>query len=88
MKTNSFSQQWMTEDELRSLGFSSQAPEVDFGMRWGEDGHVRVSFAPGVDGTRGYLYAHDRRKNLTLLLARDVSIEEVDSTWRTLLHDV
>jgi hypothetical protein len=44
---------WLSRDDFRAGGYVAAAGEIDYGMRWGDSGSVRVSFAPHADG--GYL---------------------------------
>jgi hypothetical protein len=66
------------------MGFEAAGPEIDYGMRWGERGDVRVSFAPHGDCTGGYLCAHDRSADRYLLLAAQTTAARVDAAWREL----
>jgi hypothetical protein len=75
---------WMSADELRAIGFQPGGPETDYGMRWGEQHDVRVSFAPYGDRTGGYLYAYQRSDDRYLLLATNVTPDRVDAAWHEL----
>jgi hypothetical protein len=44
---------WLPAPEMRAMGFVPGGPEIDCGMRWGEGGTVRVSFAPHSDRPGG-----------------------------------
>jgi hypothetical protein len=74
----------MPARELRALGFEPGGPEIDFGMRWGEQQCVRVSFAPYAERDDGYLYAYDRASDRYLVLAEHTTAQAVDAAWREL----
>jgi hypothetical protein len=75
---------WMPAQELRALGFEPAGPEIDYGMRWGEQQCVRVSYAPHAERNDGYLYAYDRVSDRYLLLATHTTPQTVDAAWREL----
>jgi hypothetical protein len=75
----------MSADEMRALGFAPDSPEIDYGVRWGEERNVRVSFAPHGDGNGGYLYAHDPGADRYLLLAAHTTAERADAAWHELV---
>lgn len=74
---------WMSGDELAQLGFALGGPERDYGMRWGQNNTVRVSYAPHADADRsgGFLYAYDKAGDRYALLSPDTTPEEVELTW-------
>jgi hypothetical protein len=76
---------WVSADEMRALGFAPGGPEIDYGLRWGEQWNVRVSFAPYGDGVGGYLYAHDRAVDRYLVLAAHTTADRVDAAWHELI---
>lgn len=75
---------WIPADELRARGFTPAGPEIDYGMRWGQQQCVRVSYAPYADQNEGYLYAYDRASERYLLLATHTTPQAVDAAWREL----
>lgn len=79
--SESESSRWLPGDALAAMGFRSGGPETDYGMRWGEGGTVRVSYAPHPDQAGGYLYAHDAAADRYLVLARHTSADQVDAAW-------
>ena len=75
---------WMTSSAMRAAGFTPSGPEIDFGMRWGEHGTVRVSFAPVEAHGRGFLYAYDSGANRYLVLAPATTERQVEKARREL----
>ena len=69
---------------MRAAGFTPFGPEIDFGMRWGEHGTVRISFAPVEAHGRGFLYAYDSRADRYLVLASATTERQVEAAWREL----
>jgi hypothetical protein len=76
---------WLPADEMRAIGFEPGGPEIDYGMRWGEERNIRVSYALHGDCPGGYLYAHDRDADRYLLLAAHTTPDQVDAVWRELV---
>jgi hypothetical protein len=80
--------QWVTATEWAESGFDDHGPEIDYGMRWGPNRNIRVSYSPntgqGLPG-HGRLYAHDPTHNRYTLLAADTTDAAVDTAWNTLL---
>src|SRR5437868_10082516 len=76
---------WMAVGEMHALGFDQVTPEIDYGTSWGEQGQVRVSFAPHADRDGGFLYAYDRAADRYLVLAGQTTPDQVEGVWRELL---
>lgn len=77
---------WITADELCALGFAPGGPETDLGMRWGSSATIRASYAPHIDRSGGYLYAHDPSTDRYALLCPETTRDAVDSAWRLVLE--
>lgn len=76
----------MSATEWRAPGHDRHAPDIDYGMRWGDHRRIRVSFSPRRnDPDRGSLYAYDATTDRYSLLAADIHATEVDAAWRTTL---
>jgi hypothetical protein len=75
---------WMPGAELRDLGFIAAGPEIDYGMRWGEERSVRVSYAPQADLEHGFLYAYDKLRDRYLVLAAHTTPHAVQVAWSEL----
>ena len=75
---------WMPAEELKDLGFTPGGPEIDYGMRWGEQQCVRVSYAPHIEHDDGYLYAYDGAIDRYLVLAAHTTPHAVEAAWREL----
>jgi hypothetical protein len=76
---------WLPSEQFRAMGFEPGGPEIDYGMRWGERGDIRVSFAPHGDHNGGFLYAHDPATDRCLLLAAHTTADRVGAAWRELI---
>jgi hypothetical protein len=74
---------WMRKDDLAAMGYSAGGVEVDYGMRWGVDKNIRVSYAPYADPERdgGFLYAYEPGSDRYALLRPDTTPEQVDAVW-------
>lgn len=72
---------WLPGDALAALGFTPGGPETDYGMRWGEEHNVRVSFAPHLDREDGFLYARNAVTGRYLLLARHTTVNQAQAAW-------
>jgi hypothetical protein len=80
--------QWISATEWADPGFHDHGPEIDYGMRWGLNRNIRVSYSPNTgDGLagRGRLYAHDPTHNRYTLLVADTTDTDVENAWNTLL---
>lgn len=77
--------QWMPAEAMRAQDFTPAGPEIDYGMRWGENRDVRVSYAPYADRNDGFLYAHDKGTDRYLLLAAHTTPDSVQAAWRELI---
>jgi hypothetical protein len=73
---------WMPADRMRDLGFTPAGPETDYGMQWGENRAVRVSYAPHADRDDGFVYAYDGKSERYLVLAPHTTPEAVQAAWR------
>jgi hypothetical protein len=92
MATNNFDERaralrWMTDSEFAAAGHSPHGPEIDYGMRWGHNNEVRVSFAPTSDNGTGYLYAYDKLRKRCALLCESTTFAEVEAAWRALIDE-
>lgn len=81
---NAAAVRWLPSAQFRAMGFEPGAPEIDYGMRWGDSRNIRVSFAPYGDRDGGFLYAHDPGTDRDLLLAAHTTPERVDAASRDL----
>ena len=79
-------QRWLSAEQMRAMGFTPTAPEIDYGTTWGERHDVRVFFAPHRDRDDGYLYAHDPSTDRYLILAAHTTPAQVEDVWRELLE--
>lgn len=68
---------WVTEYELRELGFAPTGPEHDLGQRLGDQATIRVSFAPCGSSDFGYVYAYDAAVDRYAVLAAGATLETV-----------
>lgn len=80
----SYTQGWITSDEMRVRGFTATGPEIDYGMRWGDRYNIRVRYVPVGDGTDGYLYAHDRETDRCLVLTERTTLDRYVAAWNEL----
>ncbi|MCU1655708.1 MAG: hypothetical protein JWO57_364, partial [Pseudonocardiales bacterium] len=76
--------QWLSALAWEGLKLGDHGPEMDYGMRWGASGGIRVSYAPFRDAARdgrGFVYAYDAQGDRYLLLNADTTVEQVDNVW-------
>jgi hypothetical protein len=75
---------WMSPQDWQAMSGAGSGPESDYGMRWGIDQNVRVSYAPftgaGWEGS-GRLYAFEPSSARYALLADVTTQSEVDAAW-------
>jgi hypothetical protein len=74
-------------NEMRASGFERGGPEIDYGMRWGERGDVRVSCAPYQGRDHGFVYADDPVANRCLILAAHTTPAQIEGVWHDLVNN-
>lgn len=78
------SETWIPAETFLALGYRPAGPEIDYSLRSGLEGRIRVSFSPFRDRDGGFIYAHDPATDSYRLLHADTTRDRAEIAWNML----